>query len=121
MRYALIQVPELIMLILVLVLLRQWMNIPVWIVWTFVILWTAVNVVMFPFLWRAFEKKDASSLPGSRGITIDRLSPSGYVRINNELWHARAIDGESAIEKNEVVSIKDMHGLTLFVESENKE
>jgi membrane-bound ClpP family serine protease len=121
MRYALIQVPELIMLILVLVLLRQWMNIPLWLVWTFVILWTAVNVVMFPFLWRAYEKKDANPLPGSRGVTVDRLSPSGYVRINNELWHAQVIDGESAIEKNEVVSIKDMRGLTLFVESEGEE
>jgi membrane-bound ClpP family serine protease len=76
---------------------------------------------MFPFVWHAYDKGNRNQMSGTKGIANDRLSPSGYVCINGELWRAKVFKGNSAIEKGEVVMVKSMHGLTLFVESDKKE
>jgi membrane-bound ClpP family serine protease len=56
-----------------------------------------------------------NSLIGSTGVAVDQLSPSGYVRINGELWRARVIENDSTIEKGETVVVKGVDGLTLTV------
>lgn len=121
MKYLLLQLPGLAMLILILILLRQWMNIPTWAVWTFTSLWIIKDMVLFPFVWRAYEKGHPNTIIGSKGTAVGRLSPSGYVRINGELWRARGIEGDSAIEKGETVTVRDLDGLTLVVKPVGKE
>ncbi len=76
---------------------------------------------MFPFVWRAYDRSNSNSMIGLRGIASDRLSPSGYVRIHGELWRARVINGNSSIEKGEVVMVRGMRGLTLVVQSDKEE
>ncbi len=119
-KYSLLQLPALVMLILILILLRHWTNIPTWAVWTFIFIWIIKDIILFPFVWRAYEKGDPNSVIGSKGRTVDRLSPSGYIRINNELWRAKAIKSNSVIEKNENVIVKGLNGLTLIVQAEGK-
>ena len=120
-KYSLLQLPGLALLIIILILLRHWINIPNWAMWTLISLSLIVDVIMFPFVWRAYDKGNQNSMSGSQGVAVDRLSPSGYVRINGELWRAKVFEGNSAIEKGEVVMVKSMHGLTLFVQSDKKE
>jgi membrane-bound ClpP family serine protease len=120
-KYSLLQLPGLALLIIILILLRHWINIPNWAIWIFISLSLIVDAIMFPFVWRAYDKGNQNSMAGSQGVAVDRLSPSGYVRINGELWHAKVFEGNSAIEKGEVVMVKSMHGLTLFVQSDKKE
>ncbi len=117
-KYSVLQLPGLAMLLLILILLRHWMNIPTWAVWTFTCLWIIKDIILFPFVWRAYEKVDPNSIVGSKGTTVDRLSPSGYVRINGELWRAKVIRSDLAIEKDEVVTVKGSDGLTLIVQAE---
>lgn len=117
-KYSLLQLPGLALLILILVLLRYWINIPTWAVWTFISLLVIVDVIMYPFVWRAYDKDDPNTMSGSRGIAADRLSPSGYVRIKGELWRAEIIEGDSVIEKGDVVTVTDIRGLTLIVRSD---
>ncbi|MEN8263911.1 MAG: NfeD family protein [Nitrospirota bacterium] len=114
-RYSLFQLPGLALLILILILLRYWINIPTWALWTFISLSVIVDVIMYPFVWRAYDKDNPNSMSGSQGIAAGRLSPSGYVRINGELWRAKVIEGNSAIEKGEVVTVRGISGLTLIV------
>jgi membrane protein implicated in regulation of membrane protease activity len=119
-RYSLIQVPELGVLLMVLVFLNQLIHVPAWILWTIISLWIIVNVIMFPFVYRAYEKNVPVAIPGSKGIAVDRLSPSGYVRLNGELWRAQVIEDDSAIEKGEDIVVAGRKGLTLTVLSDKE-
>jgi membrane-bound ClpP family serine protease len=119
-KYSLLQLPGLALLILILLLLRHWISIPAWAIWTIISLNVIVNVIMYPIVWRAYEKDNPDSMYGSQGIAADRLSPSGHVRIKGELWRAKIIEGGSAIEKGEAVTVKGISGLTLIVQSDNK-
>jgi membrane-bound ClpP family serine protease len=109
------------MLVLILILLRYWMNVPTWAVWTFTSLWIIKDMILFPFVWRAYEKGPPNTIIGSKGTAVDRLSPSGYVRINGVLWRAKVIEGDSVIEKGETVTVKDLDGLTIVVQPEGRE
>jgi membrane-bound ClpP family serine protease len=42
---------------------------------------------------------------GLRGITEDRLAPSGYVRVHGELWQAEVVQNSPPIEKGESVRV----------------
>lgn len=120
-RYSLLQLPGLVMLIMIMILLRKWMNLPVWTVWTFISLWVIKDAILYFFVWRAYDPGSLNSMIGSKCVTADRLSPSGNVRIRGELWRAKVIEGSSDIEKGEVVTVKGMDGLTLIVQSDIKE
>ncbi len=120
-KYSLLQLPGLALLVLILLLLRHWIDVPAWAEWTIVSLAVIVDVIMYPFVWRAYDKDNPDSMSGSQGIAVDRLSPSGHVRIKGELWRAKIIEGGSAIEKGEVVTVRGISGLTLIVQSDNKD
>jgi membrane-bound ClpP family serine protease len=120
-RYSLIQLPELVLLILVLILLGQWIHIPMWVVLALILLWIIVNIIMFPFVWRAYVKDSPNTMAGSQGVAADAISPCGYVRIKGEIWRAEVIEGGSFIKKGDVVTVTGIRGLTLLVRSDNKE
>lgn len=120
-RYALIQMPGLIVLILVLVMLRRWVNIPLWLLWTIVILSVVKDMIMFPLVWQAYDKDshdNPNSLTGRLGTATERLSPVGHIRIRGELWRAEIADTDLSINKGETVRVIRSDGLTLIVEPE---
>ena len=119
-KYALFQLPEVILPLLVLVLIKQWIYIPMWAVWIITLILLVINAILYPFVWRAYDKSNSKTLIGSQGIAVDRLSPSGHVRINSELWQARVMEGHEPIDKGECVMAKDVHGLTLIVHSDTR-
>jgi membrane-bound ClpP family serine protease len=83
-----------------------------------VTLWMVKYVVVFSFVWRAYDKPrpgDVTSLIGTQGIAEERLDPSGYVRVHGELWRAEVIGKTMAVEKGQTVLIEKADGLTLFV------
>ena len=120
-RYSLLQLPGLAILILMFILLQRWVNLPAWTVWTFISLWVIKDVILYFFVWRAYDTGDSNPMTGSKGVAVDRLSPSGYVRIKRELWHAKVIESDSVIEKGEIVTVRELDGLTLIVQSDKKE
>lgn len=116
-KYALIQLPAVAALILILMLVRKWVVLPTWLAWGLVGLWVAKDVILYPFVWRAYEwgpDKGKASMIGLCGVAKDRLNPSGYVFVRGELWKAKVID-EGFIEKGENVLVKESKGLTLLV------
>ncbi len=118
-RYALFQIPGLALVITILILVRQWVDLPGWIFWGSISLWIAKDIILFPFVWRAYDRdplRVLHTLIGAEGIVIQPLAPSGYVRVRGELWQAE-VEGETlSIEKGEIVRITGIRGLKLIVE-----
>jgi membrane protein implicated in regulation of membrane protease activity len=117
-RYALLQLPGLAAMIIILLLLGHWINIPAWAVWTLILLWVIKDLILFPFVWHAYDTRSPSAMSGAQGKAVDCLSPSGHVRIDGELWRAEKIKGNLTIEKGEAITVRGMRGLTLIVQSD---
>jgi len=121
-KYALLQIPSVVLLVFVLVFIRRWVDLSAWLIWGIVILWVAKDIILFPFVWRAYDSKapgSAHSMVGVRGIAEERLDSSGYARVRGELWQVE-VRGGTPVEKGEAVRVQGIRGLTLIVEPENK-
>jgi membrane protein implicated in regulation of membrane protease activity len=123
-RYVLFQVPALVILIALLVLAKQWVDLPSWFIWGLIGLWIAKDIALFPLTWRAYDQdreRAVHSLVGTRGIAEERLNPSGYIRVRGELWKAEVAGNVRPIEKGEEVRVQGIRGLTLLVGQGNHE
>ena len=113
--------PDTVVLILILIVVQHWVVLPSWLFWSIIAGWLAKDMLMFPFVWRAYDLSRtgvAHSMIGLRGIAKERLAPSGYIQVGAELWRAEKLDAGPPIEKGEYVRVKKIAGLTLFVESD---
>jgi membrane protein implicated in regulation of membrane protease activity len=122
-RYGLFQIPGFLILILVLMVVRRWLDLPAWFTWGLLGFWLAKEIGSFFLLWRLYEpapSKGTDFLIGTHGIAEERLAPRGYIRVRNELWKAEAM-GSRMIEKGETVHIRATRGLTLLVDPEREE
>ena len=117
-RYALYQIPDMAILVLILFVLHQWVDLSLWLTIGLVSLWMVKYVLVFTFVWPAYDKPrpgDVKSLIGTEGIAEERLNPSGYIRVHGELWRAEVIGMMIPIEKGQTVLIERAYGLTLLV------
>jgi hypothetical protein len=57
-KYGLFQIIGVTLLLLVLTVLRQWVNLSPLFFWGFVSLWVIKDIILFAFVWRAYESKD---------------------------------------------------------------
>jgi membrane protein implicated in regulation of membrane protease activity len=55
----------------------------------------------------------AEALVGKRGVAVTALRPEGQVKLDGELWRARAEDG---VEAGGAIVVRGIDGLTLDVE-----
>ena len=118
-RYALFQLPELtiggvalVVLVGENVLTARWG-------WLLFALWLLKEIVLYPFLRKAYEPSDpsaASKMVGKVAVVIERLDPRGTVRVGPELWGARLSPGTDPLEQGVEVCVKAVEGLTLHVE-----
>jgi membrane protein implicated in regulation of membrane protease activity len=121
-RYTLLNIPGLVAVILILIIIQHWVVLPVWLFWCTICFWIVKDVLLFPFVWRAYDWERpgrSRSMIGERAIARERLAPQGYVQIHGELWRAVKIDNGPPIEIGQSVKIVKMDGLTLFVEPVN--
>ncbi len=123
-RYVLLQLPALILLILILILIRRWVNVPNWLFLGLVALWMMKDLILFPLTWRAYDwdrSRNTNPLVGEKGVAKNRLAPSGYVQIKGELWKAEVMGNGSPIEKGKAVRVQGIRGLTLLVQPNSRE
>ena len=123
-RYTILQLPALTLFSLALLLSRRWIGIPPWSIWGLVSLWVAKDVILFPFVWRAYddrERKGIDPMIGLQGIAQDRLAPGGYVQVRGELWQAERMGDGPPVEKGATVKIRKTRGLTLIVQPSGDE
>jgi membrane protein implicated in regulation of membrane protease activity len=121
-RYALIQLPGTVLLVLVILLInRWWVTVPLWLGFGIVGLAVVKDLVLFPLLWRSYTRgdpDDPSSMIGRRGIVIGRLGPEGYVRVRGELWRAETVENERPLEEGQSVTVVRVNGLKLYVRTD---
>jgi membrane-bound ClpP family serine protease len=123
-RYILLNIPELTAVILVLIIIQQWVVLPVWLFWSIIAFWMVKDAVLFPWVWQAYDWDGSDrtrTMIGEQGIARERMAPFGYVQVRGELWRAEKISPGRPIEKGQPVRIKKIEGLTLFVEAGNKD
>ena len=123
-KYILLQLPLLVLLLVALFFIRQWVDIPLWLIWGLVALLVVKDVIMFPRVWRSYDQSrpgDPTSIIGMRGIAKDRLAPTGYIKVRSELWRAEVMEGHSPIADGKGVLVVGIEGLTLLVLPEDEE
>ena len=118
-RYVLLQLPGLTALLLLLVVLESWVDLPGWVLWTAPAGWIVKDIFLFPFVWRAYlpSLSEGDRLIGETGISKERLDPSGYIFIRGELWKAEleSDQGVQSVEEGETVTVVGKDRLTLIV------
>ena len=117
-KYSFVAVLDIVLIALILILARYWIDIPTWIVWTVIGILLGKDVIVFPFVWRSYDSSTSDSvhsIVGKHGVAIERLAPKGYVRIQSELWHAEMKTGVAPIEKGQPIKVESQQGLKIFV------
>ncbi len=119
-KYTLLQIPELLLIVIILYVIHRFWKFPIYYSFVVIALWIVKDIVLLPFVWHAYDSQsdDSEKLIGKLGVTRDRLTPEGQIKLKNEIWKAISING-SDIEKDNVVSIEKIEGLTLYVKKTN--
>ena len=118
-RYALLQIPFTALLIVVLILIRKWVDLPIWLVYGLVALLVIKDIALYPLVWRSYDPDNpalTNQMEGARGIAIDDLHPAGYVEIGAERWKAEVVGGGPSIRRGQRVIVRGIRGLTLLVQ-----
>lgn len=121
MRYLLFQIMGWILLALFLYLLVHRSAVPLWAAVGFFILWMVKDLALFPLVRSGYErdaKTGAERLIGRQGVVQQPLAPEGYIKIDGELWRARARGMDQTIVEGSPVRVRGARGLTLIVEEE---
>lgn len=117
-RYFLLQLPGQAAFILILLLLRHYVEIPAYLVWILIGLWVGKDIFLFPFLWRFYDPDlypDRLKMVGRTGIALTPLEPDGYVQVRAERWQAAAAEGQAPIAQGEKICVEAIDGLKLTV------
>ncbi|MGD8444042.1 MAG: NfeD family protein [Desulfobacterales bacterium] len=103
---------------MILVLIRQWLEVPAYLTWGLLCFWVGKDIFLFPFLWRFHDPNqypDRFRMIGRKGFTLTRLNPDGYVQVQGERWQAGIYEGQASIEQGEAIRIEAVNGLKLTV------
>lgn len=117
-RYWAFQAPGIALFVIGAILVRDWLGLSNWLVGGAICLWIGLDLVMFPFVKKAYEPRSGGGvddLVGASGTARETLDPVGYVQIASELWRAELTPGSGSVEKGDRVRVQGVHGLTLVV------
>jgi membrane-bound ClpP family serine protease len=117
-RYGLLAISGTAVLVLILIVVQFWLPVPLWLRVTLILLWILKEIFLFPLVWRAYDSGATEltrPMVGLKGVTKERLAPTGYILIQGELWKAEKMNNEPPIEKDRRVRVEKIDGLKLFV------
>lgn len=116
-KYALCQLPGVLLAGGVLFALVRWSDFPGWLAWLLFGIWVLKDVALFPFVWNAYcAEQAAMPMVGKVGEVREDLAPCGYVRIGAEYWRAEVVPGAPPLQPGSRVRVREQRGLTLVVE-----
>jgi len=118
-RYALFQIPALLILTFIYLLINQFYPISIYLFLVFMLLWIIKDMTLYPLTWRSYDvnpKTNGNPLYGKTGICLEDLNPQGRVKIRGEIWKARSRQNGRHVKKGKSIVVLDAEGLTLVVE-----
>ncbi len=121
-RYLLFQVPGWILSVVILLGLRYWIGLPLWIAIGAFSLWVIKDLVFYPLLRKAYEsspKTGVDQLVGLQGVAQEQIDPHGYIQVRGELWRAETEPGNGPILAGSRVKVLAANGMTLIVAKED--
>lgn len=116
--YVLIQTPFAALFLMVLLILKDWLDFSGWIAWAGFLAWLLKDIILFFVLWPAYEPHQGEgrySLQGKTGTARTWLDPEGLIRIRAEIWKARLAPGQAAVSPGQTVQVVKRQGLVLIV------
>lgn len=116
-RYTALQVPGWVLALALGWWIHTSFDAPGWVAPAIPLVWVVKDMALYPLLRSAYDVNEAppvERLVGRRGVAIEPLAPSGYVRIGGELWRARAGDA-TPIRAGLAVEVVGAEGLVLSV------
>lgn len=119
-RYLFFQLPEWALVLLLLVALHRYTDAPAWVLWLCGLGFAVKDLLLYPWLRHAYEKVGSDPgehLVGREATVIEELAPEGWVRVNAELWRAKATDGR--VNAGASVRIRALQGHLLVVEPDD--
>jgi membrane protein implicated in regulation of membrane protease activity len=117
-KYVLLQLPGWILTALLLLGLRGWLGLPLWVAGGVFVFWVGKDFILYPFVHRSYEsntKTGTEELVGSRGVAKEWLGPHGYVQVHGELWKAKAEPSDQPISPHSPIRVQAARGMTLIV------
>jgi len=114
-KYALLQIPGLLLLGGGLLWLQQAYELTAWFVVLPCLVWVAKDALLFPWLWRAFDDRPSDRTPLPLG-EVGVITGGGMLRVRGELWRAEPAAGGAPLEPGQRVRVCQARGLTLLVE-----
>ena len=117
-KYFILQLPGQLSFVLIMLLFRQWVELPGHLTWGLIAFWVGKDVILFPFLWRFYDPSyypDLFHMVGRKGVALTRLDPDGRVRVRGERWRAVAAQGQAPIDKGQTIRVEAIKGLRLKV------
>jgi len=116
-RYTALQVPGWVLAAALAWWIHTSFDAPGWLAPAIPFAWMVKDMALYPLLRSAYEANEAppvERLIGRRGVAMEPLAPSGYVRIGGELWRART-DDAMPIARHLTVEVVGARGLVLAV------
>ena len=92
-------------------------DLPAWVATAIPTAVILMDLAMYPvvgYAYNADEGPPVERLVGQYGVAVERLAPTGYVRIGSELWRARTTDA-APIARDLPVEVVAAEGLVLSV------
>jgi len=121
-KYALLQLPGLLIGAIVLIALVKWVGLPFRVAAGLFAFWVIKDIALYPLVRTAYEaevKTGTERLVGENGVAQEWLSPHGMVRVRGELWKAQAEPPDQRIEPSCEIKIIGARGMTLIVSKSN--
>jgi len=118
-RYALLQLPDVALAVLVLWALWAWWELDARLAAALLALWVVKDALMYRFVRRALSggpaRVGAGALLGAEGIAETELAPRGWVRVRGEKWQAESRSG-APVRAGAVIRVCAVSGLVLQVD-----
>jgi membrane protein implicated in regulation of membrane protease activity len=117
-RYTLLQIPGWVGAGLIVYAARNWVGLADWIAVGIFAVFVAKDFVLYRFVKHAYEarwKPGPVELIGQRGIAVEPVAPSGYVRVRGELWMAEVARGAEPVPADAPIRVQAVRGDTLLV------
>ncbi len=130
-KYVAIQLAQLVVIVGALLIVRSLVRVPAWVIVVVPGVWILKDIVLYPWLWRAYAYPDGDPLAGLVGMeatAMETLDPEGFVRVHGELWKARLAPAEVAgleseaagehgrLQRGARAKVVGVRGSTLLVE-----